>query len=189
MFQNSTFSLQGTEPPEPTHKKPDKGAATDNTAGVETGQHEEGEVEVKPNVWEFPVAQTKKGLLWGTIEESRSSKRILAFRGIQHIKAPVGPLRWKPPVPSPAWEGIREAKLDGHRCPQHMYYKPDIWVGQEDCLWLNVFTRGNIFVYYTYPMHSSYRFVMIQKIINHFSFPNSIFIARNLINHVIRQNF
>ena len=22
-----------------------------------------------------------------------------------------------------------------------MYYKPDIWVGQEDCLWLNVFTR------------------------------------------------
>ena len=155
MFQNSTFSLQGTEPPEPTHKKPDKGAATDNNAPVETGQHEEGEVEVKPNVWEFPVAQTKKGLLWGTIEESRSSKRILAFRGIQHIKAPVGPLRWKPPVPSPAWEGIREAKLDGHRCPQHMYYKPDIWVGQEDCLWLNVFTRGNLFVYYTYPMHSS----------------------------------
>ena len=148
MFQNSTFSLQGTEPPEPTHKKPDKGAATDNTAAVETGQHEEGEVEVKPNVWEFPVAQTKKGLLWGTIEESRSSKRILAFRGIQHIKAPVGPLRWKPPVPSPAWEGIREAKLDGHRCPQHMYYKPDIWVGQEDCLWLNVFTRGKLLFIY-----------------------------------------
>ena len=22
-----------------------------------------------------------------------------------------------------------------------MYYKPDIWVGQEDCLWLNVYTR------------------------------------------------
>ena len=22
-----------------------------------------------------------------------------------------------------------------------MYYKPDIWVGKEDCLWLNVFTR------------------------------------------------
>ena len=36
---------------------------------------------------------------------------------------------------------FREAKLNGHICPQHMYYKPDIWIGQEDCLWLNVYTR------------------------------------------------
>ena len=36
---------------------------------------------------------------------------------------------------------FREAKSNGHVCPQHMYYKPDIWVGKEDCLWLNVFTR------------------------------------------------
>ena len=35
----------------------------------------------------------------------------------------------------------REAKSNGHVCPQHMYYKPDIWVGKEDCLWLNVYTR------------------------------------------------
>ena len=39
------------------------------------------------------------------------------------------------------FSGIREAKLNGHVCPQHMYYKPDIWIGQEDCLWLNVYTR------------------------------------------------
>lgn len=31
--------------------------------------------------------------------------------------------------------------MNGHVCPQHMYYKPDIWIGQEDCLWLNVYTR------------------------------------------------
>ena len=36
---------------------------------------------------------------------------------------------------------FREAKLNGHVCPQHMYYKPDIWIGEEDCLWLNVYTR------------------------------------------------
>ncbi len=41
----------------------------------------------------------------------------------------------------PGWQGIREAKTNGHVCPQHMYYKPDIWIGQEDCLWLNIFTR------------------------------------------------
>ena len=63
------------------------------------GKHEVGEIEVKPNVWEFPVAQTKKGLLWGTIEESRSSKRILAFRGIKYAQPPVGNLRWKAPTP------------------------------------------------------------------------------------------
>ena len=31
--------------------------------------------------WEFPVATTKQGMYWGTIEESRAGKRILAFRG------------------------------------------------------------------------------------------------------------
>ena len=62
---------------------------------------------MKPNVWEFPVAQTKKGMLWGTVEESRSQKRILAFRGIKYVQPPVGALRWKAPVAAPAWEGIR----------------------------------------------------------------------------------
>ena len=111
---------------------------------IDTGdkkEHEEGEIEVRPNVWEFPVAQTKKGMLWGTIEESRSAKRILAFRGIKHVQAPTGKFRWRAPMPAPSWEGIKEAKSNGHVCPQHMYYKPDIWIGQEDCLWLNVFTR------------------------------------------------
>ena len=38
-------------------------------------------------------------------------------------------------------DGLKEAKVNGHVCPQHMYYKPDIWIGAEDCLWLSVFTR------------------------------------------------
>ena len=75
------------------------------------------------------------------MEESRSGKRVLAFRGIKHVKPPVGALRFKPPVFTPKWEGIVEAKTNGHMCPQHLANKPDIWVGEEDCLWLNVFTR------------------------------------------------
>ena len=133
------ISHHGTEPPEPQHKKPEAPVASKEAKEGE--EHEEGEIEVGPNVWEFPVAQTKKGNLWGTIEESRGGKRILAFRGIKYVQPPVGHLRWKPPVPAPGWEGIKEAKSNGHVCPQHMYYKPDIWIGQEDCLWLNVFTR------------------------------------------------
>jgi len=134
------LSHHGTEPPETNHNKPH----TETKMKIDTGdkkEHEEGEIEVRPNVWEFPVAQTKKGMLWGTIEESRSGKRILAFRGIRHVQAPTGRFRWRAPMPAPSWEGIKEAKSNGHVCPQHMYYKPDIWIGQEDCLWLNVFTR------------------------------------------------
>jgi len=89
----------------------------------------------------FPVVKTKKGLLLGRIEESREGKRILAFRGIRHVQPPVGELRFKPPVEATSWDGVLEAKTNGQVCPQHLASRPDIWVGGEDCLWLNVFTR------------------------------------------------
>ena len=127
---NHCFSFQGTEPPEPEHNRPKGETGNEpSAASDDVTKHEDGEVKVGQR-WEFPVALTKKGMLWGNIEESRSGKRILAFRGIQHVQPPVGPLRWRSPVPSPAWEGIREAKFNGHVCPQHMYYKPDIWIGK-----------------------------------------------------------
>lgn len=107
----------------------------------EDREREEGEVKVGSK-WEFPVATTKQGMHWGTIEESRGGKRILAFRGVKHVQPPVGPLRFQAPKAERKFEGIREAKHNGHLCPQHLYYKPDIWVGDEDCLWLNVFTRS-----------------------------------------------
>ena len=37
--------------------------------------------------------------------------------------------RYQPPVPIGKHEGIKETKTNGHVCPQHMYYKPDIWIG------------------------------------------------------------
>jgi len=104
-------------------------------------EREAGEVQVG-KIWEFPVAQVKLGNIWGTVEESRGGKRILAFRGIRHVLPPTGERRFRPPVPATAkWAGVVEAKRNGHVCPQHMATKPDIWVGDEDCLWLSVFTR------------------------------------------------
>ena len=89
----------------------------------------------------FPIAQTKMGMILGRIEKSRDGNRILAFRGIRHVLPPVGKLRFKPPVEAPSWRGLVEAKANGHVCPQHLAHKADTWVGDEDCLWLNVFTR------------------------------------------------
>ena len=102
---------------------------------------EEGEVNVGGDDYIFPVAKTKLGMLHGRIEQSRNGNRILAFRGIRHVKPPVGELRFQPPVAAPSWEGIVEAKANGQVCPQPLTTKPDMWVGDEDCLWLNVFTR------------------------------------------------
>ena len=135
------YSHQGQEPEYARQgAEPGAGEGADINVEDENRQREEGEVKVGKR-WEFPVAQTKLGMLWGTVEESRQGKRILAFRGIKHIQPPVGALRFRPPKMSPAWEGIVEAKTNGHMCPQHLGTKPDIWVGDEDCLWLNVFTR------------------------------------------------
>ena len=133
-------SHQGTEPSYQKDATDKVEAEHDVLAEDENREREDGEIKVGKK-WEFPVAQTKVGNLWGTVEESRSGKRVLAFRGIRHVQPPVGPLRFRPPVFAPKREGIVEAKTNGHMCPQHLATKPDIWVGDEDCLWLNVFTR------------------------------------------------
>jgi len=112
-----------------------------NSVNRDDVKHEAGEVKVGKK-WEFPVAQPKSGRVWGTVEESRGGKRILAFRGIKHLQPPTGERRFKPPVPTESWgEEIKDAKHNGHICPQHLATKRDTWVGDEDCLWLNVFTR------------------------------------------------
>lgn len=139
-------SHQGTEPTfhKPEKSEPMEAIPVEPTDATDFERaREDGEVQVGQK-WEFPVAQTKFGNLWGTIEESRAGKRMLAFRGIKHVQPPIGELRFRPPVFTPKWEGIKDAKLNGHVCPQHLASKPDIWVGDEDCLWLNVFTRDMV---------------------------------------------
>lgn len=54
------------------------------------------------------------------------------YQGIPYAAAPVGDLRWRPPAPVRAWDGVRDATRPGARCPQ-----PGT-AGSEDCLFLNV---------------------------------------------------
>lgn len=105
-----------------------------------TTRRERGEIKIGDN-YLFPIAQTGMGMMLGRVEKSREGNRILAFRGIRHVQPPIGKLRFKPPLETPSWKGLVELKSNGHVCPQHLAHKTDVWVGDEDCLWLNVFTR------------------------------------------------
>jgi para-nitrobenzyl esterase len=59
----------------------------------------------------------------------------IAFKGIPYARPPVGQLRWHPPQPPAAWEGVRDGSQFGPICPQMV---GKMVQGNEDCLTLNV---------------------------------------------------
>jgi para-nitrobenzyl esterase len=65
---------------------------------------------------------------------------LVAFRGIPYAAPPTGALRWRPPQPAEAWEGIRDASRFGAVCPQ---LEGGEVVGDEDCLTLNIWRPSN----------------------------------------------
>jgi len=88
------------------------------------------------------VVRIDSGALQGVVEDG-----IEIFRGIPYAQPPVGKLRWRPPQPVTAWEGVRDSTHFGHVCPQRAGLYP-AWVDahfaaagrNEDCLTLNVWT-------------------------------------------------
>lgn len=80
-----------------------------------------------------PVGVTG-GLVQGAL--SQTNPDIIAFKGIPFAAPPVGDLRWKPPTPVAAWDGVRDASAFGHRCVQRGRNATDL---SEDCLFLNVY--------------------------------------------------
>src|SRR5882762_9573754 len=74
------------------------------------------------------------GQLHGAIDGQ--SRRFL---GIPFAKPPVGPLRWKAPVPNDPWSDVREAAQFGGRCAQTASIQGEP-SDNEDCLYLNVWT-------------------------------------------------
>ena len=83
-----------------------------------------------------PVA-VSGGLVRGAPAETHPG--ILAFQGIPYAAAPVGDLRWRPPAPVAAWDGVRDASAPGATCPQQGLPGGGQGAAQsEDCLYLNV---------------------------------------------------
>lgn len=91
---------------------------------------------------EAATVRIESGLLAGAWD---ADHKVCSFKGIPYARAPIGPLRWRPPEPMPGWDGIRPADSFGPRCvqpnrPPHAvgYFGPE--PQSEDCLTLNVWT-------------------------------------------------
>ena len=81
------------------------------------------------------LVRVEGGLLQGTVEDGLTS-----FRGIPYAAPPIGPLRWRPPQPAPAWDGVSGAKEFGRACMQSNPAIADLPPPSEDCLFVNVWT-------------------------------------------------
>ncbi|KAI9554675.1 hypothetical protein GHT06_019951 [Daphnia sinensis] len=81
------------------------------------------------------------GRLRGSRMSSASGRTIDAFRAIPYAQPPVGDLRFKDPVPAKDWQGsILDASREGPKCVQfNSIVKDGLVLGQEDCLYLNVY--------------------------------------------------
>ncbi|MBA8825078.1 para-nitrobenzyl esterase [Saccharopolyspora lacisalsi] len=83
------------------------------------------------------VVSTDEGLVRGQVHDE-----YRLFQGIPYAEPPVGDLRWRPPRPAAAWNGVRDATYPRSRCPQptrpgQQQQRPGF---DEDCLYLNVTT-------------------------------------------------
>ena len=84
------------------------------------------------------TVKTKTGKVMG-----KADGTVRTFLGIPFAQPPVGPLRWKPPMPAAKWKGVRQATEFGSHCMQPTIYKDMIFRDpgiSEDCLTLNVWT-------------------------------------------------
>ncbi|XP_038061912.1 cholinesterase 1-like [Patiria miniata] len=92
-----------------------------------------------------PVVTTSQGRIIGTrLEFSPTDpelgRSVDAYLGIPYAEAPVGPLRFKPPV-AKSWSGELQATKLGNRCPQPVFPMGNFTVAgpfDEDCLCVDV---------------------------------------------------
>ncbi|MGI4830351.1 MAG: carboxylesterase/lipase family protein [Janthinobacterium lividum] len=82
--------------------------------------------------------QTKLGKVAG-----KQDGEVRVFLGIPFAAPPVGPLRWREPMPAAKWSGIRQATTFGPHCMQAPFFEDMIFRDpgpSEDCLTLNIWT-------------------------------------------------
>uniref|UniRef100_A0A1B6CB04 Carboxylic ester hydrolase n=1 Tax=Clastoptera arizonana TaxID=38151 RepID=A0A1B6CB04_9HEMI len=87
------------------------------------------------------TVKIKYGVVRGQkkVSSAFSKKEYYSFLGIPYGKAPLRELRFKDPQPAEPWQGIKDCLEDPPICPQK-HVLSGSFVGDEDCLKVNVFT-------------------------------------------------
>jgi para-nitrobenzyl esterase len=97
------------------------------------GCHQKAPVVSTPDSTNAVSVRSDRGVVVGSARAG-----VQTFLGIPYAAPPVGPLRWRPPAPAPAWPAPRDATRRGPACPQ-----PDMGFARatsEDCLTLNLWS-------------------------------------------------
>ena len=94
------------------------------------------------------LVETSLGKIKGASRRSKLGKRFFSFKGIPYAQPPIGDLRFAKPVPIAAWTNILDLSRnkESPACWQVNPLFPEsdsrfLMKGQEDCLYLNVFTH------------------------------------------------
>jgi para-nitrobenzyl esterase len=86
--------------------------------------------------------KTASGSVQGT---TTANGQIRVFKGIPFAAPPIGELRWQPPRPAAAWQGVRDATAFGPRCMQGQIFSDIVFKElSEDCLTLNIWTPAKV---------------------------------------------
>ncbi|XP_033332844.1 esterase FE4 isoform X2 [Megalopta genalis] len=92
-----------------------------------------------------PIVTVKQGKLRGAVQENvlGLGRSFIAFHEIPFAAPPVGDLRFKDPQPPAPWTDVKDVRIPhGRRCTQLHELDVERVTGQEDCLYLNVYTNS-----------------------------------------------
>ncbi|XP_065212962.1 esterase FE4-like [Planococcus citri] len=87
-----------------------------------------------------PVVRVEEGELAGTSHELPNGRIVNAFLGVPYAAPPIFKHRFKEPQKLKPWLGVWNATKPLSRCLQIDALEPYSILGEEDCLYLNIFT-------------------------------------------------
>ncbi|XP_043229758.1 pyrethroid hydrolase Ces2a-like [Amphibalanus amphitrite] len=88
-----------------------------------------------------PLVATREGRVKGVMDRSAGGHLFYCFKGIPYAQPPLRHLRFQAPQRHAGWRGIRDGIDHGNRCLQFDHLNNFTRVGDEDCLFVNVYSR------------------------------------------------
>ncbi|XP_023954679.2 esterase FE4-like [Bicyclus anynana] len=96
---------------------------------------------MQQNHAEDVIVRVEQGVLRGEQKMTVTGDTVYySFKGIPYAAPPSGRWRFMSPRPPLSWIGVRNATEHGNVCPQIDAFRNMLYVGSEDCLFLNVYS-------------------------------------------------